>query len=76
MGNFVGGVLVGVVLSASLGLASGLYDRQGNPTGPRGSVQQFDYFRQRQLQLDVGALRRQAEQGQGRLNMATPCEKK
>lgn len=56
------GVVLGSVLTGSLGLAAGLYDRDGNPAGPRGSIQQFDYFRQRQQQLDVNAMRRQLDQ--------------
>jgi hypothetical protein len=39
-----------------------------------GSVQQFDYFRQRQLFLDAGAIRRQADNHH--LNQLTnPCAK-
>lgn len=72
MRNFVGGVIVGLVCSASLGLAGNLYDRNGQPAAPRGSVQQYDYFRQRQQQLDVGALRRQAEQDR---SAKVPCGK-
>lgn len=74
MRQFIGGIIVGAVMTASLGLAGNLYDRQGQPAAPRGSVQQFDYFRQRQQQLDVGAMRRQMEQD--RVNKAAnPCAK-
>ena len=71
MRKFVGGVIVGIVLSGSLGLAQNLYDRNGQPAAPRGSIQQQDYFRSRQQQLDVGALRRQAD----RERAAAPCAK-
>lgn len=61
MRQFVLGVVLGSVLTGSFGLAGGLYDRQGNPAGPAGSIQSFDYFRGRQQQLDVAAMRRQME---------------
>ena len=61
MKHFVGGVIVGVLLTASMGLADGLYDRQGQPAAPRGSIQQQDYFRQRGQQLDIQNLRQQAD---------------
>lgn len=74
MTQFSIGVIVGIVLSGSAVLAAGLYDRHGNPSGPRGSIQQFDYFWQRQQQLDIGHMRRQADQD--RLDrMTNPCGK-
>jgi hypothetical protein len=76
MRQFSIGLIVGVVLSGSLGLAQNLYDRDGQPAAPRGSIQQYDYFRNRQQQLDIGAMRKQldrqaAEQRQNQLRQ--PC---
>lgn len=71
MNQFIGGVIVGTLLTASLGFAGNMYDRSGNPAAPKGSIQSYDYFRQRQQQLDVGALRRQSEQQKG----GVPCLK-
>ena len=74
MRTFLLGAMVGSALTASLGLAGNLYDSKGNPSAPRGSIQQFDRFRQRQQQLDVGAMRREMEQD--RVNKAAnPCSK-
>lgn len=74
MRNFVCGVIVGLTLAGTLGYAGTFYDRKGQPNAPTGSVQQFDYFRQRQLFLDVQGMRRQAEQD--RLHQLTkPCAK-
>ena len=61
MSRFISGVIVGIVLSGSLGIAGTLYDSKGQPNAPKGSVQQYDYFRGRQQQLDVSAMRRQLE---------------
>lgn len=74
MRNFVGGVIVGIVFSASLGLAGSLYDKSGNPAAPRGSIQQQDYFRQRGQQLDIQHMRQQADRE--RLErQVNPCAK-
>lgn len=70
--HLVMGVLIGASLTASLGLAGNLYDRSGSPAAPRGSIQSYDYFRSRQLQLDVGSMRRQADQQRGGV---VPCQK-
>jgi hypothetical protein len=66
------GVLLGSLLTTGIGLARDLYDSKGNVQAPRGSQQSYDYFRQRQQQLDVGALRRQADQAP-RSGLADPC---
>jgi hypothetical protein len=55
------GIVVGSALTASLGLAGNFYNDKGQPAGPHGSVQQYDYFRQRQQWLDIGAMRQQAD---------------
>jgi len=73
MRNFVGGVIVGIILSGTIALAGNLYNSKGEPAEPRGSVQQFDRFRERGLQLDVQALRRQADQD--RAAGRVPCAK-
>lgn len=74
MRNFVGGVIVGVLFSASVGLA-GMYDKSGNSAAPRGSIQQQDYFRQRGQQLDIQALRREADRQRSERSQGRPCEK-
>ena len=57
MSQFIGGVMVGALLTGSLGLAANFYDNNGKPSSPYGSVQSYDYFRQRQLYLDTNAMR-------------------
>lgn len=74
MKHFMLGVLTGSLLTGSLGLAGTFYDSKGQPSAPSGSIQQFDYFRQRQQQLDVSAMRRQMEQDHQR-NLTNPCGK-
>ncbi|HEV8329175.1 MAG TPA: hypothetical protein VGQ08_16995 [Nitrospiraceae bacterium] len=61
MNNLMLGVVLGSLLTGSLGLAGTFYDSKGQPNAPQGSIQQFDYFRQRQLFLDTAAQRRLAE---------------
>ncbi len=72
MKHFISGVILGIVMTASLGLAGNLYDRNGQPAAPRGSIQQYDYFRQRQQQLDIGAMREQADEERLR-RIGKPC---
>ena len=62
MKNFVIGILFGSLLTGSLGLAGTFYDSKGQPSAPSGSVQQFDYFRERQQFLDLNAVRRNQEE--------------
>ena len=73
MRNFAGGVIVGVLFSASLGLAGGMYDSKGQPAAPRGSVQQFDYYRQRGQQLDIQHMRQQADRERAEHKIGKPC---
>jgi len=73
MRQFSLGLIVGIVLSASVGLAGNLYDSKGQPAAPRGSIQQYDMFRQRQQQLDIGAMRRQADQAKLDGKLGKPC---
>lgn len=75
MNQFIGGVIVGTLLTASLGLAGNLYDSKGQPAAPRGSIQSYDYFRQRQQQLDIGAMRQQADRERFDRSQKIPCEK-
>lgn len=71
MKQFMFGILVGAMMMGSVvGAAS--YDRQGRPSAPAGSIEQFDYFRQRQQQLDIGAMRRQMEQQRSQRGI-NPC---
>lgn len=73
MGQFSLGLIVGIVLSASVGIAGNLYDRAGQPAAPRGSTQQYDYFRSRQQQLDIGAMRQQADRAATDRKLGKPC---
>ena len=62
MRQFVLGILVGSLVTGTVVGAGTLYDSNGNVNAPRGSVQQFDYFRQRQMFLDMSKMREQMEQ--------------
>ena len=75
MKQLVIGILIGSALTSAMVEAKGkLYGNDGSVQAPRGSVQQQDYFRQRQQWLDIAAMRRQAEQD--RLShMTKPCGK-
>lgn len=72
MKRFLLGVLTGSLLTGSLGVAGTFYDSKGQPNAPAGSIQQFDYFRQRQLFLDAHNLRRNQEE-QLRHERLHPC---
>ena len=61
MRNLMLGLLIGSALTGTLAGAATLYDSKGHPNAPTGSIQQFDYFRQRQLFLDQSAIRRAQE---------------
>jgi len=69
MNQFILGVICGSVLTGAVAGAGSFYDSKGQPNAPAGSIQQFDYFRQRQFFLDQGAIRRNSDE-QRRLN---PC---
>ena len=62
MRNFTIGLLLGNLLAVTLVSAGTFYDSKGQPAAPRGSIQQFDYFRQRQQFLDTNAIRRAQEE--------------
>jgi len=61
MKQFVLGVLLGSLATGTEVGAGSLYDSKGNVKAPSGSQQQFDYFRQRQQQIDIGHMRKQME---------------
>ena len=63
MRNLILGIILGSTLTAGLGVAgSNLYNNQGQVQALRGSQQQMDYFKQRQMWLDLSASRRAAEE--------------
>ena len=62
MKQFTLGILVGSLITGTVVGAGSLYDSKGNVKAPSGSQQQFDYFRQRQQQIDIGHMRKQMEQ--------------
>ena len=64
MQQFMWGILFGSLITGTAVWAGSLYDSKGNVTAPRGSQQQFDYFRQRQQQIDISNMRKQMEQQQ------------
>lgn len=69
MNQLILGIILGSVLTGTLALAGSFYDSKGQPAAPRGSIQQFDYYRQRQQFLDLNAIRRAQEQARGE----NPC---
>lgn len=62
MRQFILGIVFGSVITGTMVGAGNLYDSKGNVKAPSGSQQQFDYFRQRQQQIDIGNMRKQMEQ--------------
>ena len=73
MKQFVLGVLVGSLVTGTVVGAGNFYDSKGQPAAPRGSVQQYDYFRQRQLYLDMSNMRKQMEQQELDRRLGKPC---
>jgi hypothetical protein len=71
---FIVGLVVGSALTASMGLAGQFYNSKGEPSGPAGSIQQYDYFRQRGAYLDLQALRRQADRQRVEGRLGKPCQ--
>ena len=72
MKQFVTGVIVGTVLTGSLGLAANFYNGSGTPSAPTGSVQQYDYFRFRQQMIDINQMNKRAQDAQAN-RFANPC---
>ena len=68
MKHFMLGIVLGSLLTGTLAGATRFYDSKGAPNAPTGSIQQFDYFRQRQLFIDQNHIR----QGIDALK-ANPC---
>ncbi len=62
MKQFILGILVGSLMTGTVVGAGTFYDSKGNVKAPSGSVQQYDYFRQRQMFLDMSNMRKQMEQ--------------
>lgn len=74
MRQFILGILVGSLVTGTVVGAGTFYDSKGNVKAPSGSVQQFDYFRQRQMFLDMSNMRRQMEQQElDRKHSKNPC---
>ena len=74
MKQFMLGILFGSLVTGTVVGAGSLYDSKGSVVAPRGSQQQFDYFRQRQQQIDIGNMRKQMErQGLDRQRGKNPC---
>jgi hypothetical protein len=73
MRQFILGVLFGSVLTGTVVGAGSLYDSKGNVKAPSGSIQQFDYFRQRQMFLDINHMREQQEPAGERKLRNSPC---
>ena len=68
------GIILGSLLTTGIGMAGSFYNKEGQSKAPTGSIQQQDYFRQRQLFLDTQALRRQADNDRLR-NLTDPCRR-
>jgi hypothetical protein len=64
MRQLIVGIFIGSVITATAVEAGNLYDSKGNVQAPRGSTQQFDYFRQRQQWLDLQHMRNQLDKQQ------------
>jgi hypothetical protein len=64
MKQFILGILFGSLVTGTVVGAGSLYDSKGNVAAPRGSQQQFDYFRQRQQRLDIEHMRDQMDKQQ------------
>lgn len=72
MNKFALGIVLGSLLTGTFVQAGRFYDSNGNVKAPSGSIQQFDYFRQRQQFLDLNAMRRNQEE-QMRQQRFKPC---
>ncbi|HKY70948.1 MAG TPA: hypothetical protein VJL88_03440 [Nitrospira sp.] len=62
MKQFALGIVLGSLVTGTVVGAGNFYDSKGNLKAPSGSQQQFDYFRQRQQQIDISNMRKQMEQ--------------
>lgn len=73
MRNLILGTILGSLFTGTIVGAVGFYDQHGQPNAPAGSIQQFDYFRQRQLFLDANHLRRNQEEQMRQERLRNPC---
>ena len=73
MKQFALGILFGSLVTGTVVKAGSLYDSKGNVKAPSGSQQQFDYFRQRQQQIDISNMRKQMEQQELGGRRGNPC---
>ena len=69
MRQFILGCLVGVILTASVNALAGKDNLGRSP-----QQQQYDYFRQRQMWLDIGQMRQQMDRQESeRKHGQKPC---
>ena len=74
MKQFALGIILGSVITGTVVGARNFYDSKGNLKAPSGSQQQFDYFRQRQQQIDISNMRKQMERQElDRQRGKNPC---
>jgi hypothetical protein len=73
MKQFFLGLIVGTILMGSWALAGSIYDPSGQSASPRGSMQQQEFFRNRQQQLDIGAMRNQLDRERAERKLGIPC---
>jgi len=74
MQQFILGILFGSLITGSVVEAGKFYDSKGNVKAPSGSQQQFDYFRERQMFIDINNMRKQMEQQQSDRKLGkSPC---
>jgi len=74
MKQFILGVILGSALTAMAGAWAGtFYNDKGAPASPRGSVEQFDYFRACGLALDIGRIERGQQQERFERLTTKPC---
>ena len=74
MRHFTLGLVLGSLLISGLVSAGTFYNSKGQPAAPAGSVQSYDYFRQRQFFLDQGAIRKQGQE-EHLTQLTHPCGK-
>ena len=73
MRNFMLGIVMGSALTGTFVGAGTFYDQHGQPNAPAGSIQQFDYFRGRQLLLDAQNSRKTQEESMRQDRLRNPC---
>ena len=75
MRQFMLGILFGSLVTGTAVGAGIFYDSKGNVKAPAGSTQQFDYFRQRQMFLDMNHMRQEMDKQEfnRKYNGKNPC---